>query len=328
MGNDLKVCIPVHMSGSNEKMRKDLIDLVFNVAIRILDESPSNLERAVASKILGRKCEDFRLLTVEDFLADVICNGDRWKEFAEKLHHLGYVVELAPLVLYILVKDRRFDDVRKLFPLVDESERIIQRRGGSFTDVYVEIMKWIAKKVGLEYSPPKDCLKVGDDFQLVIKTVLYYEEMRDQNVLQAKYIAQKRIAEMLKGDGIYDVLMLYFASELSNLLSIPNLPRKDQLSYLKARYRKNRLIYYTIKYIPEIASFFISFVYVLKNYNLINLALLSSPLCIFLLKILIGKFFPKIGNYILEHWSYLHYLKMRIEKDDALIKKLQKIVSL
>ena len=317
------------MNGNNkETYKKSLADLIVDVAFRILEESPSNLERAVASKILDRKCEEFRVLTVEDFLADVICDGDRWRVFMKKLHHLGYMVELAPLVLYILVKDRRFEDVRQLFSLVDESERIMQRRGCSFTDVYVEIMKWIAKNVGLEYHPPKNRLKAIDDHLKVIRAVLYREEIKDQEVLQAKYIAQKIISNMLKEDGIYDIVMLYFASELSTLLSIPNLPIKDQLSYLKIRRLKNQLIYYPIKFIPEIASFIISLVFVLKNYNLINLALLSSPLGIFMLRTSIDKFFPKVGRHILEHWSSLCNLKMRIEEDSALIKKLQRFVSL
>ena len=60
-----------------EKIHRELTGLVLEAASQVLAESASNFERAIASRILGRKYENFRVLTVEGFLADIVCGGKK-----------------------------------------------------------------------------------------------------------------------------------------------------------------------------------------------------------------------------------------------------------
>ena len=52
--------IPTQLAGNTERVQKNLADLILDTASRMLDESPSNLERVIAARILGQKHCNFR----------------------------------------------------------------------------------------------------------------------------------------------------------------------------------------------------------------------------------------------------------------------------
>jgi len=319
--------VSVRSMNSSEKIHRELTDLVLEAASQILAESASNFERAIASRILGRKYENFKVLTVEDFLADIVCGGKRWKEYKKKLQHLGYMVELAPLVLYILVEEQQLEDAKELFDLVIKTEDALQKQGIDFTDIYVEIMKWIAKKMNLKYSPPKSYIKFSEDYSTIIRAVLNYQEiMNPQEILRVKHIAQQRISSMLSGNEIWDVRLLYFAWKLSYLFSPPQLPLKDQMSFIVWRRRKNLLIYHGIRFLPEILVTAGSIICaVLTKYvSTINIV---APLATFLLKHLLVKCLPQQVQKFVNRWPYYAKIKSKLEKDEQLIREFKKFIS-
>jgi len=327
---NLNVYTSSQSTGIRDKSNLGLHDLTLQLASQILCESASPLERAIASRILGQKCANFRVLTIDDCLADMICEGGEWRERIKNIRHLGYSVELASLVLYILVQDGRFLDAQKLFDLVNKTELALQRRGYCFTDVYAEIMTWIADKMNLTYSPPKKYIKVADDYSMIIKTVLNFgNEIDAQEMSKIKHVARQKLLRALHGIGVCDIVMLYFTWELSRLLFIPQLPLKDQLSFVRKRYYVNQIKCTTLRYLPEIMAVIAG-----VAINAISWSYLaySIPLVVYLfLSITVRKLVPslskKIGDYVLKHWGYLRELKSRIEKDRNLITKLEKFIS-
>ena len=309
-----------------EKICMNLPDLVLRAADQVFIESASNFERAIASRILGRKYGNFKVLTIEDFLADIICGGERWKEYKRRLRHLGYLVELVPLVIYILLEDQRLEDAKELFDLANETEVALQKQGNEFTDIYVEIMKHVAKKMDLNYSPPKAHIKFSEDNFVIIQTVLNYHEISDSHrILRVIRIALMRISEMLS-EGIWDVRMLYFAWKLSCLLSLPKLSLKDQIAFISWRRRKNWVIYQTIRSLPEILILIITIAFVsLKESTLLIFGLsITSIILIYFFKAILVKYLPQQVQRIVNRWSYYITIKSTLEKDEQLLKELNK----
>ena len=322
--------VSVRSMNSSEKIHRELTVLILEAASQILAESASNFERAIASRILGRKYENFKVLTVEDFLADIVCGGKRWKEYKKKLQHLGYMIELAPLVLYILVEEHQLEDAKELFDLVIKTENALQKQGIDFTDIYVEIMKGIAKKMNLNYSPPKSYIKVSEDYSAIIKAVLNYQEIMDpQKILRVKYIAQQGILNMLSGNEMWDVRLLYFAWKLSYLFSLPQLPLKDQMSFIIWRRRKNLLIYHIIRFLPEILVTTVGSIICAVLTKYVSTILVAPLLAIatFSIKHLLVKCLPQQVQKLVNRWSYYAKIKSELEKDEQLIKEFKKFIS-
>ncbi|MEM3551615.1 MAG: hypothetical protein QXV01_11065 [Candidatus Bathyarchaeia archaeon] len=309
-----------------EKIHGELLDLVLKTAQQVLTESASHFEKAIASKILGRKYDNFRVLTIEDFLADIVCGGEKWREYRKKLHHLGYMVELAPLVLYILIDDQCLEDAKELFDLVNKTEVTLQKQGKEFTDVYVEIMKWVAKKMGLNYSPPKSCIKFPEDYSAIIQTVLNYDAISSPpEIGRVKHSAQQRISNMLS-EGIWDVIILYFAWKLSRLFSLPQLTLKDQATFIRWRYRKNWLIYHIIRWLPEILIAIVSSILtVLTQYNL-TIAVGGIVVITSIITKIMG-LLPQQVQKLVNRCSYYIKIKSELEKDKQLLKEFKKFVN-
>jgi hypothetical protein len=322
----LKSFVSVCSVSAPEKIHVELPDLVLKVADQVFAESASNFERAIASRILGRKYGNFRVLTIEDFLADIVCGGEKWKEYKKKLQHLGYMVELAPLVLYILVEDQCLEDAKELFDLVNETEATLQKQGNEFTDIYVEIMKWVAKKMGINYSPPKNRIKFSEDYSVIIQTVLNYHEISDSHeILRAKHIAQQRISDMAS-EGIWDVRILYFAWKLSRLLSLPQLSLKDQIAFISWRHRKNWIIYHTIHFLPEILILIASTIaFALTESTLVIVfgPIIASLLIV--LRTLLVKHLPQQIQKLVNRWSYYVKVKSVLEEDERLLEELKRL---
>uniref|UniRef100_A0A7C2P1X1 Uncharacterized protein n=1 Tax=candidate division WOR-3 bacterium TaxID=2052148 RepID=A0A7C2P1X1_UNCW3 len=309
-----------------ERIHIELPDLVLKVADQVFAESASNFERALASRILGRKYENFKVLTIEDFLADIVCGGEKWREYKKKIQHLGYMVELAPLVLYILVEDQRLDDAKELFDLVNKTEATLQKQSNEFTDIYVEIMKWVAKKMGISYSPPRNCIKFSEDYPVIVQTVLNYHEISDSHeILRAKHIAQKKISEMAS-EGIWDVRILYFAWKLSRLLSLPQLSLKDQIAFISWRRRKNWIIYRAIHFLPEILILIASIIAFALTESILVVSGTIIAFLLAFLRILFVKHLPQQIQKLINRWSYYVKVKSELEKDEQLLKDLKRLI--
>lgn len=323
----MKSFVSVCSIDAPEKINNELSDLVLKTACQVFAESASHFEKAIASKILGQKYDNFRVLTIEDFLADIVCGGERWKEYRKKLQHLGYMVELAPLVLYILIEDedQRLEDAKELFDLVNRTEATLQKQGNEFTDVYVEIMKWVAKKMGLNYSPPKSYIKFSEDYFAIIRTVLNYDLIPDSHeIVRVKHIAQQRISNMLS-EGIWDVRILYFAWKLSRLLSLPQLSLKDRVTFLRQRYRKNRLIYHTMRWSPEILFVGISIILTFLTECIPTMAVgLTAVAITSIMKIM--NLLPQQIRKLVNRCSYYIKIKSELDSDEQLLKEFKKFV--
>jgi hypothetical protein len=318
--SNLNFFTSIRFDESPEKADFELSSLVLKVADEVFLQSASNFERAVASRILNRKCGGFRVLTIEDFLADIVCNGEKWKGYRNKIQNLGYMIELAPLVLFMLIEDERMEDAKELFYLATTTEVNLQKRGNEFSDIYTEIMGWVAKKLELGYSPPKNLFKSSENYSKIIRVVLNYGEVTDSYRVSEIKHAARQILKMLSND-VLDIRILYFVWKLSTLLSIPQLSLKDQITFIVWRRRKNWVVYHTIRILPEILAGLVTILF----FHLLGPVIFAIPSGITLIDILPSKYLPDLVRKTLRHRSYVEKVKKSLENDKQLLKKLRKL---
>jgi|FaiFalFF_MnMetaG_3_1042247.scaffolds.fasta_scaffold03379_3 hypothetical protein len=299
----------------SKNIDEELLNLVLKVANQIFIESSFNFQRAIAARILGKQYGNFRVLNIDDFLADIVCNGKQWKEYKKNVRQLDYFIESASLTLYILVEDQRFEDANELLSLINNTESILQKRGYRFNNIYVEIMKWVTKEMKTNYSQPKDIIQSSSDYYEIIKVIINYNEILDDHkILQTMYSARKLILDMFE-EKEWDVSLLYFVWKLTELYSI-KLPLKDQETFIIWRYRKNLFIYYIIRFMPSIL---IAIIDIIRYY------LTNEPPILLLFSLII----PFIDRHLQQieklrdHWSYYVRIKFLLEKDRQRLKKLK-----
>ena len=290
---------------------------------RQIYEFASPFEKAIVARILGERCPSFKLLTVEDCLADIICGGNAWEKYLTKFRHLGYLTEFVPLVLYILIEDGKEDKAKMLFKNVSTSEEFLQKKGHIFSQAYAEIMKWVAEKINFAYTPPKEVINTSEKLTTIVRAVLNFEKISSQERIRVKNLIENLLTKHETYEtGLYNVIELYFMWKFLELSSrtIPSIeelkPRiKVYLLWTKIKYYS---IYHTVRVTPSIAYVIGKLMLSSLSSEGFNLATTIVPPLIIL--VVMYKLFSGKLDQWLARWQYIKSLKEKIQRDKKFLE--------